>query len=300
VSILDSGIDPNHLDIKGRLDFNCSRSFDAREPGILDHNFHGTFVSSEVVSNGIGMASVAPDARLCAVKVLGRTGFGTFSAVIAGIIFASSRSDVINMSLGAYFHPSRPDERALIAAVQRAVNIAHNTGVFVAASAGNDGVRLRTATAPQDSIDIPCQLVNVVCVGATGPVNQRNFNRRASYSNFGFQSNGNAVDLFAPGGDFLGVNADWVLGACARLSSELDCSDGENHYALAVGTSQASPQVAGAAAVLVSQGLHDPDRIARCLFLSAYRLGSGDRDPIFGHGALSVRRAVNFHRQGRC
>jgi subtilisin family serine protease len=108
--------------------------------------------------------------------------------------------------------------------------------------------------------------------------------------------------MFAPGGDFIegrSVLADLILGACSRFVTFTDCSN-DRAYLLGAGTSFATPQVSGAAAVLASEGVHNPDRAATCLFRSARRLGSGDRDPVFGHGGLNVLRAVNLARSGGC
>ena len=59
--------------------------------------------SGFIATNGIGVASVAPDARLCSIKVLRVTGSGSFGDIITGIVVAAqSGADVINMSLGLY------------------------------------------------------------------------------------------------------------------------------------------------------------------------------------------------------
>ena len=86
VAILDTGTDPGHLDLIGKVDLAASRSFVVGSPcgpaddtDILDRHFHGTFVSGIVTSRGIGMASVAPDARIIAVKVLSCSGGGSIT-----------------------------------------------------------------------------------------------------------------------------------------------------------------------------------------------------------------------------
>src|SRR5688500_16908867 len=68
VCILDTGIDTEHPDLLGKVDVSVSANFVAEEP-FTDLNFHGTHVAGIVSTNGLGVASVAPDARLCAVKV---------------------------------------------------------------------------------------------------------------------------------------------------------------------------------------------------------------------------------------
>jgi subtilisin family serine protease len=54
---LDTGIDPTHIDLAGKVDVGVSTSMVISEPDIIDYNEHGTFVSSQMAMNGIGMAS---------------------------------------------------------------------------------------------------------------------------------------------------------------------------------------------------------------------------------------------------
>src|SRR5688500_7569218 len=134
VCILDSGIDPTHVDLAGRVELGLSRSFVPSEPDIFDRNFHGTFVSAIVASNGIAVASVAPDARLCALKVLDQTGSGSFDGVIAAILYAADiGADVANMSLGAYVPRQDPGVRALRLALERAAVYAWQRGTLLVA-----------------------------------------------------------------------------------------------------------------------------------------------------------------------
>ncbi len=116
---LDTGIDPGHLDTNGAVDPSRMVSVIlnprfASDVTPLDYNFHGTFVSAQIRSNGIGMASVAPNATLCAIKVLSEDGSGTFGDIIYGIFLAAKlNADVINLSLGALRAGERPGERAV-------------------------------------------------------------------------------------------------------------------------------------------------------------------------------------------
>ncbi|HEY4129004.1 MAG TPA: S8 family serine peptidase, partial [Gemmatimonadaceae bacterium] len=203
VYVLDTGIDPNHIDLAGRVDLAHSVSFAEAEPNdIRDFESHGTFVSAIITSNGIGVASVAPLSTITAVKVLDQSGSGSFADVISGIVYAANQgADVINMSLGAFADLTNPDDRMLVAQLQAAIAYARLKGAVVVAASGNDGLNLRSL--PPQQIDVPAELLGVISVGATGPVDQMNFDRLASYSNFGW--NGipiGGVQVFAPGGDF--------------------------------------------------------------------------------------------------
>ncbi len=221
VCVLDTGVDPTHVDLAGKVDLATSVSFVPSEPTILDFNLHGTAMASVITSNGLGMASVAPDARICAVKVLDQDGSAEIGWILAGIVHAANvGADVINMSLGLYFFKKGIDgdpgvpviEKPEVKAFQRAVNYASSHKALVVASAGNEAVNLNN----NDIIHVPSDLPHVVSVGATAPINQQNFDRVASYSNFGKHG----VDVFAPGGDFVegSVVEDLILTACSSFN----------------------------------------------------------------------------------
>lgn len=285
VCMLDTGIDPQHIDLKGRIDIKNSISFVASERSIRDRNFHGTYTASIVSSNGLGVASVAPAARLCAIKVLDETGSGDFADVLAGIVYAGVlQVDAINMSLGALLDFNDPDQRALANALQKAVNFAHKQGVVVVASSGNDNLNLDQSGRIRS---IPAQLDNVISVGATGPINQQKFDRLASYSNYGRTGN----DLVAPGGENIDgitldefVLQDLVVGACSEF---VPGCEGGDFYAWAAGTSAAAPHVAGAVAVIESNrgGNQAPSVLESCLVNGTDNVGA---KVFFGAGRINV------------
>lgn len=289
VCVLDTGIDPDHIDLQGKVDLDISTSFVAAEPDVIDHNLHGTFVSTLISSNGIGIASVAPDAKLCMIKVLNANGQGNFSDLIAGIMYAAKHNaDVINMSLGAYVSIQTKADVQLIVALQRAINFAIHHGTVPVAAAGNDTVNL--ATDNPRNLAIPAQLAGVIDVGATAPVNQQDFDKITSYSNVGFPG----VLVFAPGGDLVagGVTTDLILSACAA-SAVPQCA-GEQTYLLGAGTSFASPHVAGEAAVIGSDFKHDPRvaKVTACIELTSDHPTGRFIDPLYGFGRIDVLNAA--------
>jgi subtilisin family serine protease len=285
VCLLDTGIDPNHIDLAGKVDLNLSTSFVETEPFIEDLHFHGTFTAALVSSNGLGIASVAPAARLCEIKVLDQAGNGNFADIIAGIVYGGViRADVINLSLGALLDLSDKDQRGLAKAIQKAVDFAHRQGVTVVAGSGNDALNLDQTGKVQF---IPAQLDHVISVGATGPLNQQNFDRLASYSNFGRSGN----DVVAPGGEFIeGVTLDQflfqdlIISACSEF---VPGCEGGVFYTFADGTSAAAPHVSGAAAVIESSRLGDqsPNRIEECIDRGADDIGPR---VFFGAGRIDI------------
>ena len=296
---LDTGVDPTHLDLNGKVDLGISTSMVVTEPDILDYNGHGTFVSSQIATNGIGMASVAPEATLCQVKVLDQTGSGFLSDAIAGVIYAADQKvDVINMSFGAYFTVKDPDFKQIVKDFQRAVNYAHRKGVTLVAAAGNGdpntGLGIDLATDAKDLLAIPAQLDNVISVGATAPMDQQpgTFDNLTSYTNFGYPG----VDVYAPGGDFIAgdVIEDLVFGACSSQSNPV-CADGL-HYSLGAGTSFAAPLVAGEAAVIESDTKGTKAALDQCILKSSDLLSRHVPDRIFGWGRVDVLGGIHCKR----
>jgi len=304
VYVLDSGIDPEHIDLAGRVDVARSRSFAESEPDdIRDHNSHGTFVSAIVASNGICVASVAPLAKIVAVKVLDASGSGAFSDVISGVIYAADQgADVINLSLGSMADLRDPDWRQLVFYFQRAVLYAQRKGAVVVAAAGNGDANfmgIDLTKLPRENLFVPAELVGVVSVGATGPVAQMNFDRLASYSNFGFTRDlAGGVDIFAPGGDFVEGSdiTDLVISACSEYTVDADGQQtvcpGNDFYFVDFGTSIASPIVAGAAAVtrsLVRMPRDVRGKVVECLLRTADPIGPRS---VFGYGRVNVLDAA--------
>jgi subtilisin family serine protease len=306
IAILDSGIDPGHLDLNGRVDVARSRSMVTAgtspcnailglpdEQTIFDFNLHGSFVAALAVANGIAMASVAPDATLIAVKVLNCTGNGSFDDVIAGIDYASSiGADVINMSLGAHLRKSDATIIPLVKALQRAVLKALARGSVLIAASGNGGKNLDQS----DSLHVPSQLLGVVSVGATGPVNQQSFDLLAPYSNHGRTG----VDVVAPGGRSTPNSLDLILSVCSRFSVFFNCGSGLS-YLQGTGTSFAAPHAAGTAAVVESEtrGNSSGLLLETCVLRGTDRVDGMFFSPLYGLGRINVLDAVAAFGCGR-
>ncbi|MFQ5616209.1 MAG: S8 family serine peptidase [Anaerolineales bacterium] len=148
VAILDTGINPDHVELAGRVDFGLSRTFvtsSPYEPDLAswdDFHFHGTHVAGIVSANGIVAAGVAPNATLVAVKIMNAHGFGSFGDLIRGILYAAEiQVDVINLSLGAYI-PNTDQFKPLLEVLKTALTTAIDAGVLVVAAAGNDAREL--------------------------------------------------------------------------------------------------------------------------------------------------------------
>ncbi|MPZ74724.1 MAG: S8 family serine peptidase, partial [Nitriliruptorales bacterium] len=153
IAVVDSGVDLTHPDLAGQLvsgatfvgcaeDGPCgdgdwaSGGQEAGEPD--PHGTHVAGIAAAATDNGVGVAGVAPDAKIMPVKVLGEDG-GTFEEVAAGIRYATDNgADVINLSLGAIPGVQVLEITGLIGDAKEAIAYANGKGVTVVVAAGNE------------------------------------------------------------------------------------------------------------------------------------------------------------------
>jgi lantibiotic leader peptide-processing serine protease len=307
VFILDTGVDTAHVDLAGLIDTQQSTSFAYASSDSLmlnplpfSHDVvgHGSFVSSIIASNSLGVAAVAPAAKLVMVRVLDDSGSGTAYSVLSGILYAAdSGADIINMSLGGYLPRNSGSYLSFADYYQRVVDYAAQRGTVLVAAAGNESVNTDSATSPTgsyaDSLNTPAGFDHVMSVGATGPVDQVNFDQIAVYSNYGNAG----VGVFAPGGNTVDDGsqqgqADLVYGVCSSASSF--CPNVENVYLIGAGTSFASPMAAGEAAVVKAQraGALTGGSLEMCVLVSATDVTGKRPDPKYNYGRIDVLSAL--------
>jgi subtilisin family serine protease len=214
--VLDTGINPAHLDFGTRAGFipnGANGDFVGDAQGIAngaqDCHGHGTHVAGTV--GGI-YSGVAKNVTIRAGRVVNCSGGGSASMVIAGMDWIAangSKPGVVNMSLGY----------GNVTAVKNAATNLVAAGFVVAAAAGNGDFLGRPLNACNEA---PGNSPNVITVGATD-----NTDKEASFSNFG-----TCVDILAPGVAIYSANYA-VTNQVVTMS----------------GTSMASPHVAGVAAL---------------------------------------------------
>ena len=280
VAVVDTGIAYENFSIYLRAPdlagtcFKPGYDFINNDSHPNDDNSHGTHVAgtiAQTTNNGLGVAGVAFQSCLMPVKVLDRNGSGSYSAVANGIYFAADNgAKVINLSLGG----SSPS-----LTLENAVKYAYEKGVTVVAAAGNSNSSAPNYPAAYDAY--------VVSVGAT-----RFDETRAPYSNFG-----PSVDVVAPGGDTsVDQNGDGygdgVLQNTFNPNTKNPTSFG---YWFFQGTSMATPHVAGAAALVISNGnATTPDNVREALQSAADDLGAAGRDDTFGWGLVNAAAALGW------
>jgi subtilisin family serine protease len=207
VYVLDTGINASHPDFGGRV----AAGEDFVGDGLAadtDCQGHGTHVAGTVGSATWGVAKAV---TLVPLRVLGCTGSGSWSGVIAALDYVVEQPGrrVANLSLSG----------GTVQAVDDAVAGATREGVTVVVAAGNGN---RGGVAQDACGYSPAGAPSALTVSATTSTDAK-----ASYANYG-----TCVDIFAPG-------------------SSIRSTDTNGGSSVKSGTSMAAPHVAGVAALLL-------------------------------------------------
>ena len=233
VAVIDTGIDYTHPDLvenmwingdeiagngidddsNGYVDDVYGYDFANNDGDPFDDSNHGTHVAGTIGAtgnNGLGVVGVNHQVALMGVKFLGSNGSGSISAATEGIVYAADN--------GALIHNNSWGGGGFSESLRAAIEYAHQKDVLFLAAAGNSGTNNDISPSYPSSYEVD----NVVSVAATDHNDQL-----ATFSQYGAQS----VDLGAPGVDIL---SSVPGGAYSSFS----------------GTSMATPQVSGAAALL--------------------------------------------------
>jgi len=259
IAVIDSGVDMTHPDLAAKV-VSSGRDFANGDDDATDDHWHGTHtagIAAADTNNGEGIAGVAWNCKILPVKVTEADGTGYYSWTIDAIIWATDQgADVINLSVGG-----DADDPVL----EEACKYAFDHDVVIAAATGNEAGAVAYPAAYDDY---------VLAVAAT------DYNDEvADFSNYGPE-----VDVAAPGVYILGPAPQWYVG------------EGNLPYLFASGTSEATPHVAGMAALIRSLkpglGASEIMKIIRYTADDVNQSTFSGRDDHIGFGRINMRRAL--------
>lgn len=251
--IAGDGIDNDH---DGYIDDVHGWNFFSNNNRPADDNGHGTHITNIIaaaMNNSVAGTGVASNVTIMPIKVLDRNGDGPTQVLKAGIRYAIDHgANIINLSLGG------DDSDEL---VHQAIQNAVAQGIIVIGSSGNTAA---------SAVGYPARYPEVISVGGT-----QTDNTRASYSNYG-----PTLDVVAPGDNIIeqGCMQDSSCASFAAMSFS--------------GTSEATAQVSGVAALLESCGAA-PAAVRSILTSTAVDLGTTGRDDTYGYGLVDATAALS-------
>lgn len=333
VANIDSGIDDTHPDLNNfdHDASEAFTTGTCGAPGPYSGG-HGTATAGIIAAedNGVGITGMAPDVELVDCRVFPpRNDFecsdgpdyeprdmghfhlvpgAAFGNVLQAIVHAAYHDcDVANMSLGVgYYSRSWGFGKYYGRSWARATSYANSKGMLLVSAAGNAGHNLNE---DKDLVSTLTEAPNVMSVSATSPTGfkwgddgyEEPVWDPADYTNHGK----NVIDVSAPGGDWndRAVPHDkWrdLVPSTSLMRNEggtpwyplFTASNGAKYRWLA-GTSMASPQVAGAAALV--KGVYPdaaPKRVASILQKTADDVAGNGATDYHGHGFLNTLAAV--------
>jgi len=275
IAVIDTGADLGAPDLASKAPL--VHSVRAGSPDVTDRNGHGTFVAALAAgsgSNGEGIAGVAGDAQLLIVQAGGPAGAFTDVEEAAAIVYAVDHgARILNLSLGG---PSTSITE------RRAIDYAIARGALLVAAVGN-------SYANGNPVEYPAALLQPTGSRGVGGRGLAVAASTRSGERAPFSSTGTHLSLAAPGeAVFSALSSSSPASRYPRVA--LPGSSG-GLYGYGSGTSFASPQVAGAAALVWAANPQlRADEVASILEQTASGQGSWTAE--LGYGVLDVAAAI--------
>lgn len=262
VAVIDNGTSANHPDLCNNLcPYDGFDYINNTSPATIGDR-HGTAMAGLIgasTNNTIGIAGIAGGNDSPGVKIIPYRTDYTYSQILYAFEDAIEKgARVINMSFGGGYS----------ALLSQAMTNAYNNGVTIVCASGNNN---------QSNVDFPASHNCTIAVGASDK-----YNNRAIFNNLYSSNYGTGLDLVAPGDSI--ISTDYYFGY--------------NYYRSSSGTSLATPQVSGVAALMLSVNPSlTPFQIKNifhntCTKISSYSYDASGWNNEVGYGLLNAYAAV--------
>ncbi len=278
IAIIDSGVNVNHVDLKGSITLTKNlvpkggvKGEEPLETGETDFHQdflgHGTSLVGKITADGYSKG-LAPDIGIQSYRVFGSKGAETIWVIKAIIEAANNDADVINLSLIEYLTTGPVmdssgkvsfEDQFEVMAYKTAIDYAEMRGSIVVAAAGNQSLDLNDQNALKEywkgknqfsqswgRVDAyPSSLDKVISVGS--------INHKSDISIFSNYGQG-IIDIYTFGGDNRLVNEvgiedyfnnrlyekEWIFSTTAA-----------GGYSYSIGTSISTAKVSAALALII-------------------------------------------------
>jgi subtilisin family serine protease len=280
VGILDTGIDPTHPDLAGRMklfkDFTAARSTNAS-----DENGHGTHVAGTIAGGNTSGQSigVAPRASLIIGKIFDASGSTTDDAIIEAMQWIADPDgdpntndfpQLVSNSWGDVGPDGTkdPEEDRFCIILTNWVKL----GILPVFAAGNEGPNPGT-------VGLPGGCPNALAVGATDS------NDQAAY--------------FSSRGPVRWKSGSQIKPNVAAPGVSIKSAKPGGGYQSMSGTSMATPHISGVMAILFQASPNmTVDQAAKAIIAGVTDLGVPGVDATYGSGRADVLKSVELIQQG--
>jgi subtilisin family serine protease len=289
VSVVDTGIDTLHEDLHERIINGLSINTYSNLPYAWDDNNHGTSCSGIIAATGnnnLGVIGVAPLSRIFGVKIFNSAGNTNSTAIIDGLIAAWQRGSWVSSNSWGGGSPISAADNAILDGVTLGRN---GKGVVWSFASGNGNT---------SSISWPSTNSNVISVGGNSPCNQRKSTSSCDNENWWGSQYGTGLEIVAP---------------CVKIyttdrSGSVGYSSG-NYFSTFNGTSSATPNVSGVAALILAvDSSLTWDKVREYICLTADKVGAytynqpgqlnlGGWNNQMGYGKINAYSVVDYTLQ---
>lgn len=293
IAHFDTGYDPNHITTPKYLCTNLQRNFidgedafsaiDIGSEGLLNQPGHGTSTLCILAGNKVSRpqynfndyVGAAPFAEIIPVRVSKTVILyksSSFVKALAYIMEPNVHCDVVSMSMGGVASEAWAD----------AVNLAYDKGITIVTAAGNN-----LGCKPTTHVVYPARFKRVIAVCGVTYAHTPYF--KYGITSFKMQGNYGPASVMTYAIAAYTPNVPWASWGCGTT---IDLDGG--------GTSAATPQIAGAAALwlekyqnqVYAQPWQRVNAVRHALFSSAAK-NFKDSEKFYGNGVLRAANALN-------
>jgi subtilisin family serine protease len=275
VGIIDTGVDANHPDLRGKVIRFRDFTNPANKNPIDDHG-HGSHVAGTIAGGEAsgGAIGVAPETKLIIAKTFTRTGSSVDENLLKSLQWmadpdevaeTNDRPQIISNSWELDDSPYAdltPEDEPFCVAIKSLSEL----GVVSVFAAGNNGSGAST-------IQTPASCPQAISVGATDRNDQ--------------------LTSFSSRGPVRWKNQTLIKPEVSAPGKDIDSADPGGGYRTRSGTSMATPHVAGVLAVMQQLNLDlKLNQLTQYLFDGAKDLGTPAKDNLYGFGRVDILQSI--------